>query len=391
MTTSTITGLDPKSGRPLALTVEDGMISRIEQIAGDDDLFLVPGFVDLQVNGYRGFDVNASRVTPETIRDLVQSMLACGVTCFAPTIITAAESRICGALEAIAAARQRWPQVAACTPFAHVEGPHISAKEGYRGAHPASEVRPPSIEEFMRWQKACDGIVGMVTMSPHFSETVAYVKALTAIGVLVAIGHTHASAEQIRCAVDAGARVSTHLGNGMAAEIPRHRNPLWPQLAEDRLTATFIADGHHLPEDMLKAMLRAKGMERAILVSDAVALAGMPPGVYDTPVGGRVELRPDGRLCLAGSELLGGATASLPQCVGYAVRELGVPLPEALQMATENPGAFVGGRGHLKVGGRADAVRFRWERKIVIEDVWLGGERIYVRGGEGWSGGGDGR
>ncbi len=228
-------------------------------------------------------------------------------------------------------------------------------------------------------------------MSPHFNETVAYVKALTAIGVLVAIGHTHASAEQIRCAVDAGARVSTHLGNGMAAEIPRHRNPLWPQLAEDRLTATFVADGHHLPEDMLEAMLRAKGMGRAILVSDAVALAGMPPGVYDTPVGGRVEVRPDGRLCLAGSELLAGATASLPQCVGYAVRELGVPLHEALQMATENPGAFVGGRGHLKVGGRADAVRFRWEREIVIEDVWLGGEQIYVRGGEGWSGGGDGR
>ena len=383
MSTHTITGLDPKSGRTLALSIENGVISRIEQTAGDGDFFLTPGFIDLQVNGYCGFDVNAPDVTPETIRDLAQSLLERGVTCFAPTLITASELRICRALQVIAEARRMWPRVAACIPYVHVEGPHVSAQDGYRGAHPASDVRPPSIEEFKRWQNAGDGIVGMVTMSPHFCLAVEYIAALTAMGVLIAIGHTQASAEQIRCAVDAGARLSTHLGNGMAAEIPRHSNPLWPQLAEDRLTASFIADGHHLPADMLKVMLGAKGPERAILVSDSVALAGMPAGVYDTPVGGHVVLRPDGRLCLAGSELLAGATSSLPQCIGYVVRELGLPLHEALQMATSNPGRFAGGRGQLKVGARADAVRFRWDDKIVIEDVWLGGERLYVSGGDG--------
>ena len=383
MTGETITGLDPRSGRGLALVVADGVITRIDDVSGDSDLLLAPGLIDLQVNGYRGCDVNAAGVEPETIRELVRAMLESGVTCFAPTIITASEGRICDALRAIAEARRRWASVAACIPYVHVEGPHISPADGYRGAHPADHVRPPCIAEFARWQDACGGLVGMVTMSPHYGNSAEYIAALAAAGVHVAIGHTDASAEEIAGAVEAGARFSTHLGNGVAAELARHRNPLWPQLAEDRLTASFIADGQHLPVDVLKTMLRAKGQHRAVLVSDAVALAGMPAGVYETPVGGRVEMQANGRLCVAGSELLAGATASLPQGVAHVVRALGLPLHEALTLATANPGGLVGGRGRVEVGARADLVRFRWEKEIVIEDVWLGGEQVYTRAAEG--------
>jgi N-acetylglucosamine-6-phosphate deacetylase len=217
----------------------------------------------------------------------------------------------------------------------------------------------------------------MVTLSPHFSESVEYITALVKRGVHVAVGHTHASAEQIGHAVEAGARLSTHLGNGIAQQIPRHRNPIWSQLADDRLTATFIADGHHLPQDVLKVMLRAKGVERSVLVSDSVALAGMPAGTYTTPVGGRVELRPDGRLRVFGSELLAGSTASLAQCIGQVVRMTDMPLSDAIAMVTANPGRFAGGRGRLATGSRADLVRFRWNGEVVIHDVWLGGERVY--------------
>jgi hypothetical protein len=126
----------------------------------------------------------------------------------------------------IAEARQLDLKVAACVPFVYVEGPHISPRDGYRGAHPADAVRPPSITEFDRWQDAAGGIVRMVTMSPHFSKSAEYIAALVKRGVHVAIGHTRASPEQIRCAVDAGARLSTHLGNGIAQKIspgPRRR------------------------------------------------------------------------------------------------------------------------------------------------------------------------
>ena len=207
-----------------------------------------------------------------------------------------------------------------------------------------------------------------------------YIAALVKQGVQVAIGHTHASAEQITRAVDAGASLSTHLGNGIAQEIPRHRTPIWSQLADDRLTASFIADGHHLPQDVLAAMLRAKCVERSVLVSDSVALAGMPSGTYITPVGGRVELHPDGRLCVFGSELLAGSTASLAQCIGHMVRMTKMSLGDALAMATANPGRYAKGRGQLATGSRADLVRFRWIDKVFIEDVWLAGERVYRSG-----------
>jgi N-acetylglucosamine-6-phosphate deacetylase len=376
MSETTITGRDPQSGRCLTLHVEKGVITGVEKSSAQSDFFLSPGLVDLQVNGCAGFDVNAEQLKTETILELVDVMLSKGVTCFAPTIITAPEEKICHALSVIAEARRSHTRAAACIPFIHLEGPHISPLDGYRGAHPADGVRPPSITKFERWQLLANGRIGMVTMSPHFAESTGYIAALVQRGVHVAIGHTHASPEQIHQAVDAGARLSTHLGNGIATQISRHHNPLWAQLADNNLTATFIADGHHLPSDLLKVILRAKGLEHSILVSDSVALAGMPAGANTTPVGGRVELRPDGRLCVAGSELLAGATASLAQCIGHLVRVIGVPLHEALIMATANPGRFAGGRGKLKPGSRADVLRFHWQNELVVEDVWLAGERV---------------
>lgn len=376
---TTITGRDPQSGRNLTLVVDQGVIVRVEQSSRSSDLFLSPGFVDLQVNGFSGFDVNAPQLTPGTITDLVDAMLSRGVTCFAPTIITAPEDKICDALSIIAEARRSHPRAAACIPFVHVEGPHISPLDGYRGAHPADGVRPPSITEFERWQQASGGLVGLVTLSPHFEDSCAYIAALAKRGIHVAIGHTHASPQEILRAIDAGARLATHLGNGNAPEIPRHRNAIWSLLADDRVSATFIADGHHLPPEVLKVMLRAKGLERSMLVSDSVELAGMPPGTYTTPVGGRVELRQDGRLCVFGSELLAGATASLAQGIGTLVRTSNVFLHDALAMATANPGRVVEGRGQLTPGSRADVLRFRWQDSIMIEDVWLAGKQVHTR------------
>ena len=379
MSTSTITGRDPQTGRSISLIVEDGIIARVDPSHECTEVFISAGFVDLQVNGYGGFDVNAEQVTPEIIVGLVDAMLAHGVTCFVPTIITASESKICSALRVIAEARKSYARVASCIPFVHIEGPHISPLDGYRGAHPLEWVRPPSIDEFDRWQRVAGGLVGLVTLSPHWQESPAYIAALCARSVRVSLGHTHASPEQIRFAVDAGARLSTHLGNGIALEIDRHRNPIWAQLGEDLLTATFIADGHHLPSDVLRSMVRAKGVERSVLVSDSVALAGMPQGIYSTPVGGRVEMHSSGKLCIHGSDLLAGSTASIEQCVSHLVNAAGVPLHQALAMASSNPGRFVGGRGRLDPGDPADIIRFRWENEILIEDVWILGEHIELK------------
>lgn len=375
-----ILGRDPRTGQCIRVLVEDGLIISIEESEEATDLWISPGLVDLQVNGYAGLDFNDEGIVPKTLIELVRAMLRIGVTCFAPTVITASEPMILRSLRAIAEARASDMLAAICIPFVHVEGPHISPIDGYRGAHPLEFVRPPSLGEFDRWQEACGGLVGLVTLSPHFDRSDEYIAALAARNVHVSIGHTHASPEQIRSAVDAGARLSTHLGNGIATQIARHPNPIWSQLANDQLAASFIADGHHLPAETFKAMVRANGLDRSLLISDTVSLAGMPAGTYTVPVGGRVELSADGRLSMEGMSTLAGATIPLVQCIGKAVSMTGLSLAEVLTMATVNPGRFVDGRGLLQTGMRADLIRFQWAGEVAIQEVWLAGELIHKAG-----------
>ena len=158
----TLNGLNPQDGKPIEITVRDGIIQAITASRHQDDQWLSRGFVDLQVNGYGGEDVNMDEPDPQAIIRLTAQMIAAGVTTYVPTIITASEGKITAALRAVAIARQSSTLVAGCIPYVHVEGPHISALDGFRGAHPAEHVRPPDLAEFARWQRASGGLVGMV-------------------------------------------------------------------------------------------------------------------------------------------------------------------------------------------------------------------------------------
>lgn len=374
-----LNGIDPATGLARTVAFSPGGTVSLVSDGGDTDCFLVPGLVDLQVNGYAGFDLNSGSVSPETVSELARAMLAHGVTTFLPTVITAAEAAICQALSAIAEACQSDPVMRDMVPGIHVEGPFIAPGDGPRGAHPAEHVRPPDIDEVKRWQAACGGLVTMITLSPHWPQSDAFIAAATTMGITIAIGHTDASPAQVRAASDAGARLSTHLGNGAAAMLPRHPNLIWAQLADDRLTAAFIADGHHLPADTLKVMMRAKGGERTILVSDVAALGGLAPGLYEQSIGGQVELTADGRLGIAGTPYLAGAARNLNEDVVSAMALTGLSLAEILPLATENPGRFADGRGTIAVGGRADFLRFRIKpgsAALDMVDVWLNGRKV---------------
>jgi N-acetylglucosamine-6-phosphate deacetylase len=372
-----LTGRDPYTGESLIVNYADGRITGIKKGAAGETFWLTPGLIDLQVNGYSGDDVNADNLTIDTVQSLAHHMLTFGVTTFAPTLITASEQKIIHNLRIIAAARQADPLLAHMIPFVHVEGPHIAPEDGPRGAHPLEHVRPPDVAEFIRWQAACCDLVGIVTLSPHYAEAQEYIRKVSARGVHISLGHTGASADQIRAAVDAGARLSTHLGNGAANMLPRHPNLIWAQLAEDRLTASFIADGRHLPPDTLTAMLRVKTVPRAILVSDLVTLAGLPPGQYAMPIGGKVDLHPDGRLNVAGSAYLAGATAALNVSIANVAANTGFTIGDAVQMATANPGRFARTRGVLRVGAPADLILFSWSQgssALAVESVIVQGK-----------------
>ncbi len=382
---STVHGLDPGTGQSLTVEVKSGVIQAVHrsQAAASESGqgWLAAGLIDLQVNGYAGHDLNDDQVTPETVQALARAMLASGVTTFLPTLITASESQLTKALVAVQAARRLDPVVANMVPYVHVEGPSIAPEDGPRGAHPAAHVRAPSVAEFDRWQQASGSVVGMVTLSPHWPESAAYISHVVASGVHVALGHTDASPAQIVAAVDAGARISTHLGNGMYAMINRRRNPFWAQLVDDRLCASFIADGHHLAPDLLKVMLRSKGLGQSMIVSDATAIGGMSAGHYQASIGGAVTLSANGRLSMndGSDQYLAGAALPLLAGVANLVRDGGLGLSDALGLATVQPGRWVGGRGLLAPGQPADLIRFNWDTTMVapqLTGVWLGGQSM---------------
>jgi N-acetylglucosamine-6-phosphate deacetylase len=339
---------------------EGAVVSAIDRVDAEPGSLPVvaPGLVDLQVNGYAGLDINAESISIGTVIELSDVLAANGITTWLPTVITAQEPRILEALCTVAKARATDPVVANAVPSVHVEGPFISDRHGARGVHDASAVRPLDPDEVDRWLRF--GPVGIVTVSPHGDDAPAHIRQLVRLGLTVAIGHTHADPAEVSAAVDAGATLSTHLGNGIATTLPRHPNIIWRQLAEDRLSAGLIADGHHLPFDTLEVMLRAKTVDRAFLVSDATEVGGRPPGRYRTAVGSLVELGSDQRLAEVGSDLLAGAAATLLDGVRNVATRTSFTLADTLTLATRNPAAHAPGIrpgvGELRVGGPADLI-----------------------------------
>jgi N-acetylglucosamine-6-phosphate deacetylase len=346
----------------------------------DDGVFIAPGFIDLQVNGFAGVDFNSPAASLDDIQRAIAAIFSTGVTRFFPTVITAAPGAMLDTLRNLAAARESLAEGSALEAF-HVEGPHISPDDGPRGAHPSEWVRPPDFAEFLRWQEAAQGHVRLVTLAPEWPESNRYIEQITELGVVAAIGHTRATPGQIRDAVAAGATLSTHLGNG-AGSATKADDFIEYQLREPRLAASFIADYHHLPEDFLRRAIQAKGVDRSILVTDAVAPALCSPGPY--MLGGvAVELRADDRVTLRGGERLAGSSLRMDAAIGNIMARAGVSLAHAVTMASTNParvGRVPGRLRGLQPGSRADLVRFRMNSgRVEILETWLSGRRVFAR------------
>jgi N-acetylglucosamine-6-phosphate deacetylase len=223
----------------------------------------------------------------------------------------------------------------------HMEGPYISPEDGSRGAHPRAHVIAAAVDDFNRRQDAAGGRIVLVTLAPEAPGALVLIEHLVASGVRVAIGHTAASPGQIADAVTAGASLATHLGNGCAAMLPRHPNPIWELLAADGVTASLIVDGHHLPPSTVKAIVRAKGAGKTILITDAIAAAGCAPGPY--AIGGvDCVLGTDGRISLPGTPYLAGSSLTLDRAVANTVRFTGLPIDDVIPMASTMPARYLG-------------------------------------------------
>jgi len=378
-----ILGRHYETGRPVRLEISEGRIARTKPCdVADPDRgrlpWIAPGLIDLQVNGYAGQEFTSPDLTSQKVARIVDALGAFGVTRFCPTLTTGPVEVLTHALRTIAATCESFPQINRRIAGIHLEGPYLSPEDGPRGAHPRQHCRRPDWDEFQRLQDAAGGRIRIVTLSPEFDETPDFISRASQCGLIVGIGHTGANSAQIRAAVDSGARLSTHLGNGSHPMLPRHNNYIWDQLAEDRLSASLIVDGHHLPPAVVKTFVRAKTPGRCILVSDLAGQAGLPPGRYSGQLC-EVEVLLDGRLVVAGQrELLAGASQPIGTGVANVMRLADISLAEAIAMATDHPANLLEiAMGGLQQGGRADLVLFDLARDFEVRATLVDGELVF--------------
>jgi N-acetylglucosamine-6-phosphate deacetylase len=321
---------------------------------------VAPALFDLQINGCDGLGFSSDKLTIGNVHHIVAVCKRHGIGQLCPTLVTNSFAALAHGLATVRQACETDPTIASAVAAIHLEGPYISPEDGPRGAHSRRHVRPPDWDEFCRFQDAAGGRIRLVTLAPEQPGALSFIERLVSSGVVVALGHTAANSAQIRDGIAAGARLSTHLGNGTHALLPRHDNYLWEQLAADELWASIICDGHHLPPAVVRCIVRVKTPARIILTCDASSLAGLPPGRYHE-WDQEFEVTAAGKVVVPGALYLAGSWAFTDHCIGNVIRAAGVSLFDAVEMASARPRELLGlPPRRLQPGEPADLLLFDW-------------------------------
>lgn len=362
------------------IEIQSHQISSVREVGptNSERPWISPGFVDIQVNGFGGIDFSAPDLDAEKVVRVLPPLWKTGVTTFCPTLITNTIEHLERNFRVLEEARRLDARFAATAPCYHLEGPYLSPG-GSHGAHNPALMRSPNWDEFLRLQQVAGGKIAIVTLAPELPGACGFIRRARAAGIVAAIGHTDGAPEHIHQAVEAGAELSTHLGNGCPALIHRHQNPIWAQIANDRLQASLICDGFHLPPDFVRTIYKAKGIARCILVTDAVHVATLPPGRYSL-VGSEIELLPSGQVVTADRQSMAGSALSMNRAISVFQNFAGASLEESLQAATTNPGKLLHRTGictGIAPGQPANLVLCRMESSLLhIETVFLRGKPV---------------
>ena len=379
-----VEGLLYLTKKPVSVEIEDGMIVRIREVKRLSDphpVFIAPGLIDNQVNGFAGvsFCFAGGELTREGIFKATQELWKKGVTTYLPTLTTNTKEVLKHNLALLSDSKNDSALLGSIAGF-HLEGPYISPIDGYRGAHPLKYVRKPDWNEFMELYEASGKNIKTITIAPELDGAMEFIRKCTAMGIVVAIGHHNATREIIEEAVLNGARISTHLGNGCANTINRHVNPLWPQLANDKLIASIICDGFHLRDEEITVFYKIKGPEKTIITSDVTSFAALPPGEYKNEEGETIELTKEGMLRLPAQNVLYGSASPISRGVARILKITGCSLGEAIRMSSTNPAKLYGlsDRGVIETGKRADLILFEiGDSELVIKKTYVKGKLVY--------------
>ncbi len=370
----------PVLGGAFEISFEGRCIKNVKRISEQPDVNLGPGLFDIQVNGYAG---RTCEIIREDKRDAVRYITSVfwenGIAMWIPTVCTASRETFMNAFKYLGQALDEDRELADAVPGFHMEGPYISPDDGPRGAHSLEHVRRPDWDEFQQIQEASGGRIRYVTVAPEIEGAESFIRKCSESGVLVGLGHSNMSRDDLRRAVDAGARLSTHLGNGAHDMIQRHNNHIWYQLDCRETYASFITDGHHLPAECAFSMIRAKGKKLSVIVSDCVKLAGMKPGIYASGV---VELLSTGRLVVVGTTNLAGSSSNLRECVEMAPGLARLSHAEAWELASVRPAELLGISERLGIeeGKEATFTVYDYDEAagaINVRQTWLAGKKVF--------------
>lgn len=380
-----IYGLHYNDHQPVSVEIQNGKIVQINQLEklpeGTPELFIAPGFFDNQVNGFAGvsFAFGDSDLTPEGIEKVTSELWRFGVTTYLPTLTTN-DTEVLTRNFAILAEAMKSKKLLGSIPGFHLEGPYINPEDGFRGAHPKQFVKLPDWNEFLKLYEASGKNILQVTLAPEMDGALDFISKCSQKGITVALGHHNADMKTIIAAIDRGAKIATHLGNGVSNTINRHRNPFWPQLADDRLNISIICDGFHLLPEQIRVFYKVKGVEKTIITSDVTHYAALEPGEYKTSTGETIELTQGGMLRLPAQNVLYGSASPITKGVGYVMQVTGCTLTDAVKMASTNPTRLYNltDRGLLEPGKRADIVLFTLEDfQVNIQETWVKGKLVY--------------
>jgi len=300
----------------------------------------LPGFVDLQVNGYLGVEFSAADLTAEQCASVCRALLKTGTAAFLPTLITAPLEVYRHNLSILAEVN-RQDEFHGRLLGIHVEGPFLSGEPGFIGAHPPEHVRSPDVSLLRQMQEWAAGQIRLLTIAAELPGAEELVETARELNIAVSIGHSDCSEQDLARLAKAGATAITHLGNGIPNELHRHVNPIWAGLAEKRMTAMVICDGHHLPDSVLRVVLKVKGVENTVVVSDLCPLAGLPAGEY-TCFGSQVVLEPSGRVMLPARNCLAASGMPMLPAMNH-LASLGIlSHDELIAVGFDNPLRLIG-------------------------------------------------
>lgn len=360
------------------IEIRPSNLKEITDLRGQKYYFISQGFIDIQVNGFAGIDFNSQNINAEDLEKVCLSLAKYGVTTFFPTIITGSRHHMLGCIKTVESATRLSSLVNEMVKGIHMEGPYISPEDGPRGAHSLKYARNPDWEEFSELEEAAQGLIKYITLAPELPGAIDFIKRAVKSGIIVGIGHCNPMPDDIERAVDSGTKISTHLGNGSHAILPRHNNYIQKQLACDNLYASIIADGHHLPDYFVKNLIRAKSAEKVIAVTDAMAAAGSPEGLYKLR-DQEVEVK-DRIVKLPGTPYLAGSSLTMDRAISNIAKFAQIPLKMAIEMATLNPAKlfqFKNMEEPCRKGSRADFVIFEYDGEIKVKQTIVGGELVY--------------